>query len=188
MGQHHPAISHDEAPETFPARRPYVRQAARDQRHQTGRRGSDYDVQFDALPDRLRSRLAIQDGHWIWTGQANNKGYGLLHARFAADPAKRPDKRAVHTLVWESLIGLVPAGFELDHLCEFKLCANPQCLEEVTRAENQRRASDRQTHCRRAGHPRTPENVYVDPDGRTRCRPCARASDTRRAPRKRSSR
>lgn len=108
---------------------------------------------------------------------STTKGYGLTYGRFEGDPSRKPQNRPVHALVWEQLIGVVPQDMELDHLCDFKTCVNPQCLEEVTPAENQRRIGDRQATCRKAGHPRTPENLYVDPKGRTRCRPCARERD-----------
>jgi len=40
------------------------------------------------------------------------------------------------------------------------------------------------TFCRN-GHPRTPENTYVSPDGRRNCRPCREAADRRRMDRER---
>lgn len=161
----------------LPARRQSVRLATRDERHQTGRRGSDYAVARADLPAKLAQRIEVQDGHWLWTGPVNNKGYGAMRAQYRTDPTRKPNNRSAHVLVWEALIGIVPPDFQLDHLCDFKVCVNPQCLEEVTPAENQQRASDRQVTCKRAGHPRTPENIYTDPHGGTRCRPCARERD-----------
>lgn len=136
---------------------------------------------------RIREKVTVKDGHWIWNGQVNNKGYGLVHARFPAQPDKRPGKRAAHLVVYEQLVGLVPRGLELDHTCPFTACVYPGCMDEVTHAENQRRIGERQTHCRKAGHPRTPENVYRGPNGRTRCKPCARVADSQRTPRRRCS-
>lgn len=137
-------------------------------------RGLDTELSISNLPERISRRITEQDGHWIWAGQINNKGYGLIWARYPARPEKPGDKRPSHLVVWEILVGLVPTGLELDHLCPFKLCAHPRCLEPVTRAENLRRAGLRQTHCRKGGHPRTPENIYINPtSGSPSCRLCA---------------
>lgn len=138
-----------------------------------------------ALPERIRARLVERDEHWIWTGQVNNRGYGLVWAGYVADPDRRKGKRAAHVVVYELLVGPVPDGLELDHTCPHPLCCNPGCLDPVTHAENMRRLSDRQIVCRRAGHPYTPENTYLTPAGGKRCRVCARELDRRRAPRRR---
>ena len=107
---------------------------------------------------------------WIWTGQVNNKGYGLVCARGR--------KRAVHVVVYELTIGPVPDGLELDHVCRNTLCCRPgDHTEPVTHAENQRRMGEALTHCRRAGHAYTPENTYRSPRGERRCRTCAREPD-----------
>lgn len=139
------------------------------------------------LPVKFQQKIEVRDGHWIWTGQINNKGYGLIHAPFPARPEKRPSKRAAHFVIYERLVGLLPVGLELDHTCAFTACVYPGCMDEVTHAENQRRIGLRQTHCRKAGHPRTPENLYSDPNGRPRCRPCARELDAARRPRRRAA-
>ena len=57
------------------------------------------------------------------TGYAfvSDEGGGLLRA---------------HRLVYELLVGPIPAGFDLDHLCRVRNCVNPDHLEPVTRGEN----------------------------------------------------
>lgn len=146
-------------------------------------------LSMDTLPDHLRENLLVQGKHWIWQGRVNNKGYGLVYAKFPAQPEKRASKRAAHLVIYEILVGLVPDGLELDHTCPYPLCAFPECLEEVTHAENQRRLGLRQTHCRRGGHPRTAVNTYRNPTtGKASCRVCAREDDAQRAPRRRRKR
>ncbi len=68
---------------------------------------------------------------WEWT-RATHKGYG----RFIA-----PDERRwlAHRWCWEYLVGPIPDGLVLDHLCENKACVNPDHLEVVTQGENARR-------------------------------------------------
>lgn len=122
------------------------------------------------LPERWQRRIeVVQPGHWMWTGQFNNKGYPVTSFEGRKQPA--------YVAVWKTLIGPISAGLELDHLCRIVPCVFPLCLEPVTHAENQRRMGTAQTACRRAGHPYTPENTYRDGRGRRRCRECARIAD-----------
>lgn len=126
------------------------------------------------LPARISARIEVTDEHWMWVGQLNNKGYGLIHWNGS--------KRAAHIAVYETAVGPVPVGLQLDHLCRVRACVNPAHLEPVTASENQRRASEAQTHCRRAGHPRTDKNTYTNPrTGQKSCRACARVADRARA-------
>ena|SRR6185369_1455114 len=76
---------------------------------------------------------------WTWTGHvAKGKAKcGLFNIRL------RPDGKA-HTfncyrLAYRLLVGPIPEGLELDHLCFNRRCVNPAHLEPVTRQENVRR-------------------------------------------------
>lgn len=64
---------------------------------------------------------------WEWTGQKDS-GYG----RYSGRPA--------HRVTYEVLVGPIPDGLTLDHLCRNKGCVNPDHLEPVTSSENTRRA------------------------------------------------
>lgn len=68
---------------------------------------------------------------WEWTGQTNGRGYGLIGYEMKM--------WYVHRLIWVTLVGPIPEGLELDHLCENQPCCNPDHLEPVTHAENTRR-------------------------------------------------
>jgi hypothetical protein len=117
--------------------------------------------------DFLRQVVEDPGGCWLWLGAKDPRGYGRFsfHGR----------KWLAHRFAYEALVGWVPAGLELDHLCKNKSCVNPAHLEAVTSYENKRRAGivDK-THCKH-GHAFTPENTYVDAKRRRRvCRSCGR--------------
>jgi hypothetical protein len=123
---------------------------------------------------------------WVLTKGLRGDGYGRLSV----------DGRYVmtHRFAYELLVGPIPAGLTIDHLCRNHACANPRHLEPVTRGENCLRgvgspaANARKTHCKR-GHEFTPENTYVHP-GRPRhreCVICMRAAEQRRVRRRPSA-
>ena len=117
----------------------------------------------------LCSRLEEDaSGCWIWQGaRFRSGGYGAVTIR-------RRTQR-VHRLLYEALIGPIPAGFELDHLCRRPECANPNHLEPVTHAENIRRGLRGRlvTQCPH-GHIYTAENTGLTNTGRRFCRECSR--------------
>lgn len=101
-------------------------------------------------------------GHVRGTGALQYGGFEVDHKRFSA-----------HRWIYEQLIGPIPEGLELDHLCGNSICVNPAHLEPVTRLENVRRSSSpaginaRKTHCHR-GHPFDEANTIWT----RRCRCC----------------
>lgn len=134
------------------------------------------------LEDRLWPRVEVLDnGCWVWTGAllaGPGGGYGLIRA----EPGK--PMRLVHVVVYERLVGLVPAGLELDHLCRNRACCNPAHLEPVVKRTNILRGvgpaavNARKTACIR-GHAFDRGNTIVERrrDGRLRrrCRSCTHA-------------
>lgn len=85
-----------------------------------GPRGADYHVD-------------PATGCWVWAKHVRPNGYGQVG----------PSRRAVHSgsalahrVYYEAEVGPVPAGLELDHLCQRRSCVNPAHLEAVTRSEN----------------------------------------------------
>ena len=120
---------------------------------------------------RFLAKVDIPDGDgcWLWEGGQDRKGYG----RFWLDGETRGAHRAGYIL----LVGPIPDGLQLDHLCREPSCVNPSHLEPVSPAENLRRAPDQistvnaaKTHCK-MGHEFTAENIY-SARGRRECRSC----------------
>lgn len=130
--------------------------------------------------DRLMAKVdkGGLNGCWLWTASlSQGTGYGQVRDQHGRT-------KGAHRAVYELLVGPIPEGLELDHLCCVRSCVNPAHLEPVTRVENVRRAARQmsevshngsKTHCPK-GHEYTPENTYkkVRPDGGTRrtCRTC----------------
>lgn len=113
---------------------------------------------------------------WIWTAALAN-GYG----KFAPGSGHRPRLVVAHVYAYELLVGPVPEGLELDHLCRNPACVNPTHMEPVTHRENCLRGESpaarhaRKTHCKR-GHEFTPENIWYPPGKQHRfCRVCLKA-------------
>lgn len=89
--------------------------------------------------DYLNSYIE-RDGCWIYTGSINNKGYGTILGR------------AAHRYFYEHMVGIIPDGLTIDHLCRVTSCVNPIHLEPVTAEENLSRGAQKPGHCR-LGHP-----------------------------------
>ena len=118
------------------------------------------------LPESLASKLEIKDGHWIWQGWANDAGYPYVRHEGRDQPAYR--------VIWETLVGPIPEGLELDHLCVTPMCCKPAHLEPVTHAENQRRIRERYTQCVHGHDWTNPNNVRTRRNGARYCAECDR--------------
>lgn len=70
---------------------------------------------------------------WIWIGYRHpTSGYG------------RHRNRQAHRVVYEKLVGPIPEGLVLDHLCRVRECVNPDHMDPVTDRENLRRGEQGQ--------------------------------------------
>lgn len=86
------------------------------------------------------------NGCWTWTGPVAAHGYGRFSSMGRVYIA--------HRYVYEQVVGPIPNGLQLDHLCRNPGCVNPDHLEPVTGAENLRRA--REARKRGSGAPPDP--------------------------------
>lgn len=116
--------------------------------------------------DRLLEKVFVEaSGCWIWQGATASNGYGRIGTGLGKATGQ------VHRVAYEQMVGPIPSGLHLDHLCRHRLCVNPDHLEPVTQTENNRRAAraNRKSHCPK-GHAMTPENTV--PGRQRQCRIC----------------
>lgn len=107
---------------------------------------------------------------WLWTGarhrppakNSTTLGYGSFS--IGGTPI------VAHVFAYQRLVGPIPAGYEVDHLCRNSLCVRPDHLEAVTPEVNMERT--RRPVCKH-GHAMVGDNVYITPGTTKRnCRQC----------------
>lgn len=129
---------------------------------------------WKSVLDCFYGTVAIGDDCWLFTGSRAGRGkeYGKLTSYGRTMQA--------HRAMYELLVGPIPEGLTIDHLCRVKLCVRPDHLEPVTMRENLLRADGlagtnaRKTHCPQ-GHPYSGENLFITATGGRACRICGRA-------------
>ena len=100
---------------------------------------------------------------WLWTASKFSDGYSQKRFKGRNQKAHRP--------IYELLIGPIPDGLTLDHLCRVRHCVNPRHVEPVTLLINQRRGERAtQTHCIH-GHELSGYNLIMRGTNR-KCRKC----------------
>ena len=125
----------------------------------------------EKLPHPLRARIdpVPPSGCWVWTGPLNNSGYGSVYYNGHV--------WLVHRLSHDVLVGPIPPGLTVDHLCKVRTCVNTDHMELVDLRTNILRGSSLQaryaarTECGKCGGPLE----YIDRFRTHSCRPCGNA-------------
>lgn len=126
--------------------------------------------------ERLEIRTDRTGECWLWTGRLNGSGYAemKLGGRY----------QMAHRVAYQEIVGPIPEGMQLDHLCRVRHCVNPAHLEPVTSRENTIRGQSpsainaAKTHCKR-GHAFDEANTFINTFGSRVCRACRRARSRR---------
>ena len=125
----------------------------------------------------IADRIDASGDCWEWIGGTVSTGYGRVSVK--------GKHQLVHRVVWEALVGPIPDGLQIDHLCRNRICCNPDHLEPVSSLVNSQRGESwahhyKKTHCVNR-HAFTVENTYHPPH-RTNSRECraCRAERSRR--------
>lgn len=127
----------------------------------------------EQLPPRMQSKIQLELSPiaglpgfcWAWTGAIQSKGYGSVQ--------HDGRRQSTHRLAYSLLIGTIPAGLEIDHLCRNRRCCNPAHLEPVTRKVNAERSGPATKLYCVHGHKLVGDNLIIKKRGeRTSVRNC----------------
>jgi hypothetical protein len=126
------------------------------------------------------TKLPDANGCLVWTGPSNGNGYGKLRLGGRAGRGF-----FAHRFAYTALVGPIPDGLVLDHLCRNRSCVRPDHLEAVTQRINSLRGESPaayhavKTHCP-AGHAYDEANTHISKRGSRSCRACHRERERAR--------
>lgn len=123
--------------------------------------------------ERFWPKVEKQEGGcWLWLSTITRDGYGHFWLQGKLVSA--------HRFAYELLVGPIPSGLTLDHLCRVRACVKPEHLEPVTVRDNVLRGNGhsalnaQKTQCPQ-GHQYDLFNTYLIPSGGRGCRACERS-------------
>ena len=141
------------------------------------RRTGTIDYRPPTPEERFWAKVDATGICWEWTAALSDTGYGSF---------RLGNGIGAHRAAWQFLVGEIPSGLVLDHLCRNRRCVNPDHLEPVTQQVNAARGGApthvlaRSGMCHK-GHTLTAEDYVHRSDGRVTalCRKCARARQSK---------
>jgi len=82
--------------------------------------------------ERFWSKVQRGEGCWEWMAGKNVNGYG----RIQMGTLREPNAQMAHRVAYEYVVGPIPEGKALDHICRNPGCVRPEHLRPVTAKEN----------------------------------------------------
>lgn len=142
--------------------------------------------------ERVIARIErTPSGCWIYRGSISPQGYGQVRVSGRTE--------LTHRVLYAALVGPIPDGLVIDHLCRVRECCNPSHLEPVAQRVNILRGSGpaiagqyraaierAKAECPR-GHSYSDANTYITRHGHRQCRTCKRAAQAAYRTRKESA-
>ena len=130
-----------------------------------------------SLQERLWSKVIKSNepsGCWLWKDKLSKAGYAYF---WVGEDGKKGKNIPAHRVLYELVIGKIPAGYDLDHLCRNPACVRPDHQEPVTHRINLLRGigiasrNAKVTHCPH-GHLYNEQNTVHDKRGYRICHIC----------------
>lgn len=134
------------------------------------------DTNFPRFASKVK--VDMETECWNWMGALNTYGYGRFQLSRTTLLQGQQREISAHRYAYSKIVGLIPEGLQLDHLCRNRSCCNPNHLEPVTPRENLLRGATipaihaAKTHCPR-GHEYIAENTSII-NGQRVCIACKR--------------
>lgn len=140
------------------------------------------------LPARVWDKIQVTEKCWLWSAhvQERHEGEGIGYGSVWDSEAR--GMTSAHRYVYTRLVGPIPEGLVLDHLCENTECVRPKHLRPATQKANIARGDSpgaivgRTNRCMR-GHALDNDNTLVS-GGRRFCRRCRALSYQRQRAKK----
>jgi len=81
-----------------------------------------------SIEERFWPKVDASGDCWVWVAYRDPNGYGSFYRDGGPTYA--------HRVAWELLVGSIPEGLVIDHLCKNPPCVNPDHLEPVPQRVN----------------------------------------------------
>lgn len=88
-----------------------------------------------SIEERFWSKVEKTEGCWNWTGATNSSPKTPGRAPYGSFWGGTKT-RTTHRFAYELMVGEIPEGMEVDHICHNTLCVRPEHLRSATHKQN----------------------------------------------------